>query len=138
LYLASTGFQDTSANDFHILSTSPLASASTTGGLIGDTRWLKSSSSTDVVGIDDKNFTFSVYPNPFSVYTNIILTLEKPAKVSFKVLDLNMRVLKTIIDNNLASGDFHYQFDKGELSSGLYLGQLTVNGKVTVTKLIIR
>ena len=43
LYAPATGFQDTTAmkNDFHILSTSPMATASTTGGIVGDPRWLK-------------------------------------------------------------------------------------------------
>ncbi len=43
LYNPATGFQDTTSvkNDFHILSTSPLAKAGTTGGIIGDPRWLK-------------------------------------------------------------------------------------------------
>jgi hypothetical protein len=54
LYDPAIGFQDTtktvtmnvagtavSFGDFHILSTSPLAKASTTGGIIGDPRWLK-------------------------------------------------------------------------------------------------
>lgn len=43
IYNVSIGFQDTTSvkNDFHILSTSILASASTSGGIIGDPRWLK-------------------------------------------------------------------------------------------------
>lgn len=43
LYNPATGFQDTTAvkNDFHILSTSTLAKASTTGSIVGDPRWLK-------------------------------------------------------------------------------------------------
>jgi len=42
LYDRAVGFQDTSgvSNDFRILSTSPLATAGTTGGPIGDPRWL--------------------------------------------------------------------------------------------------
>jgi hypothetical protein len=50
LYNPAIGFQDTTwtnnakgipTGDFRILSTSPLATASSTGGLIGDPRWLK-------------------------------------------------------------------------------------------------
>ena len=42
LGLTNIGFPDPSNGDFSILSTSPLATASTTGGIIGDPRWLKS------------------------------------------------------------------------------------------------
>lgn len=56
LYKPAVGFQDTTSvnapmaiagtsmpfGNFHILSGSPLATASTTGGIIGDPRWLKS------------------------------------------------------------------------------------------------
>jgi hypothetical protein len=54
LYANATGFQDTTAvkNDFHILSTSLLATASTTGGIVGDPRWLKI-----VTGIQEQSLT---------------------------------------------------------------------------------
>lgn len=43
LYAPATGFQDTTAvkNDFRILASSALATAGTTGGIVGDPRWLK-------------------------------------------------------------------------------------------------
>jgi len=41
LGLSSVGFTDAANGDFSIVSTSPVATASTTGGIIGDPRWLK-------------------------------------------------------------------------------------------------
>jgi len=58
LYDRAIGFQDTTkvSDDFRILSTSPLATASTTGGPIGDPRWITKVSSPAVL-------TTTVYPN---------------------------------------------------------------------------
>lgn len=41
LELTSIGFADPGNGDFSILSTSPIATASTSGGILGDPRWLK-------------------------------------------------------------------------------------------------
>jgi len=41
LGISSIGFEDPANGDFSILSTSPVATASTTGKIIGDPRWLK-------------------------------------------------------------------------------------------------
>lgn len=55
LGLSTVGFTDPANGDFSILSTSPVATASTTGGIIGDPRWLK------VVSVP-ANLTVSVAP----------------------------------------------------------------------------
>lgn len=58
LWDRAVGFQDTTAvsNDFRILSTSPLATAGTTGGPIGDPRWITTVSSPAVL-------TTTIYPS---------------------------------------------------------------------------
>jgi hypothetical protein len=91
----------------------------------------------------DNSFTlFQNFPNPFSTYTNIQFALRTPAHVSIAIYDVLGRQVKKIEDKFLDAGKYSYKWNgtndfNNEVSSGVYLYRLDVNGKF-VTKKIMR
>ena len=82
------------------------------------------------LGVDDNDIEdMRIYPNPtYDGFVNIVSS-EIGAKF-VELFDINGRkVLSTLIDDD--------RLDVSSLESGFYMTQITVNGKTTVSKLII-
>jgi len=73
------------------------------------------------------------YPNPFNPITTINYQLAEKSYVKLTVLDLNGRVVATLVDREIAAGRYTVKFDGSHLSSGVYVYQL-VAGDVTMTR----
>lgn len=74
------------------------------------------------------------YPNPFNPTTNISFSLPSTQKVTLKVYDLLGREVATLLNNKqLAVGEASVTFDASNLSSGIYVYQLTI-GNLSVLK----
>ncbi len=211
LVLTDLIFPDTTANNFGINSTSPLATASTIGGIIGDLRWYRNVNSftlsTDVypanggsvdpyginsffagsfevitatpaagwkfdgwsgsvtstanpltITVDNskniianfKDTTQSlttivmdvtpliIYPNPFCYNTNIQINLKASSLVTFKIFNIQMQEIKVLVNSYLPAGTHNFNLEKQELSSGIYIAQLTIDGKLITKKMLIQ
>ncbi|MBN1183523.1 MAG: CotH kinase family protein [Bacteroidales bacterium] len=74
----------------------------------------------------------NIYPNPFNDVVNIKVNLASPAVVSACLVPMDGKTLEIIPENNLQPGEFVIHWNKGnELSTGLYILNLKVNGIVT-------
>lgn len=65
------------------------------------------------------------YPNPFNPVTNIKFDLPKAGRVSLRIFDLSGRLVRTLVDENLARATHSYQWDGVDnggrrVSSGTY------------------
>lgn len=68
----------------------------------------------------------TLFPNPNDGEVNISFGLDTPQKVTFKIMDLSGKVLKsTIIQGN--SGNNLIMLDNSDLSAGVYLVQLSTD-----------
>lgn len=66
------------------------------------------------------------YPNPFNATTVIYFKLPEYGYVQLKVFDLLGREVATILDEEKSPGEHHQFFDALNLSSGIYIYQISV------------
>lgn len=77
------------------------------------------------------------YPNPFNPVTKIEFSIPELQQVTLKIFDSLGREVKELINNEFTAGKYSYEFDGGELSSGVYFYRLTSGGFNSVKKMIL-
>ncbi|MBP9082912.1 MAG: PKD domain-containing protein [Bacteroidia bacterium] len=90
------------------------------------------------VGIQDVEFlaTVAVFPNPSAGLTNINFSLAESAEMTIEVTDIAGRVVQTIENNKLQSGQHNYTFGES-LNSGLYFVRFVADGNDLTQKVVI-
>ena len=86
----------------------------------------------------DGEMVADLYPNPFSTYTSIQFSLEKNSKVIIDLYDLRGRKIKSFADENFSAGTHELSFDRGQVSSGLYLVMLKFEQSILMKRLVIQ
>jgi aminopeptidase N len=78
------------------------------------------------------------YPNPFNPSTVIGFTIpvDISENVSLQVFDINGRLIKTLLHDNVKSGYHEIAWDATELPSGMYFVKLN-SGKISLTEKMI-
>jgi len=79
------------------------------------------------------------YPNPFNPTTNFEFRIGNFGLVSLKIYDLLGREVATLIEKELAPGEYHFPFSISHfpLSSGVYFYQLKAGKFVSTKKLLL-
>lgn len=77
------------------------------------------------------------YPNPFNPVTKINFDVPKQSKVMLTVFDVLGREIKTIVNADLTAGSYSYDFDAGNLSSGVYFYKLSADNFSAVKKMVL-
>lgn len=80
---------------------------------------------------------FQNYPNPFNSVTRIKYTLPKNSSVKLEVYDILGRRVKLLVDGKQDRGSYEVIFLADELSSGVYLYRLEVDGRHIQTRKMI-
>ncbi len=128
--------------DLRYSASSPAATASETGGPVGDPRW------DIIVGINDavntpKEFTLNQnYPNPFNPTTDIAFTLKQPSDIRLTIHNVLGQVVKTLVNESLLAGAYSYTWDGRDdlgnsVTSGVYLYTLNTKNKSVTKKMIL-
>jgi len=85
----------------------------------------------------------SIFPNPFNDETNVLIKLEKNAKVNIEILDQNQVLICSLIKNKKLK-DGHYTFKWNRLDNmnnkvpaGVYFCIITLNREAYIKKVII-
>ncbi len=60
------------------------------------------------------------YPNPFNPTTTIEFAVAKRSNVSLKLFDLLGREVATLVEEEMAAGEYMLQFEAAHLPSGIY------------------
>lgn len=92
------------------------------------------------VGDDQTPSTFALkqnYPNPFNPATTIEFSIPNAGFVSLRVFDVLGKEIATIVNEELAAGNFQRTFSAENLSSGVYYYKLTTGNFSSVKKLIV-
>mgnify|MGYP001164067374 FL=1 len=119
--------------------TSAAATASATGGPVGDPRWMQST-----VGIDNdvnvpKEFTLKQnYPNPFNPTTDISFTIGQTSDINLTIYNLLGQKVRVLENASRQAGTHTLRWDGRDqmgqdVSTGVYLYTLT-NGTKSITK----
>jgi len=71
---------------------------------------------------------FQNYPNPFNPTTTIKFSIPANGFVTLQIYDMLGREVKSLVNNQMNSGFYSYDFNASELSSGIYFYRVQVNG----------
>lgn len=77
------------------------------------------------------------YPNPFNSSTTIEFQMPKSQFVTLKIYNILGQEIKTLVSQTLPVGNYEYNWDAGDLSSGLYYYQLKTDDFNQVRKMIL-
>lgn len=100
---------------------------------------------TESNGINSVNFSgnsddyklYQNFPNPFNPATIISYKINQSGFVSLKVYNLVGQVVSVLVNENKEAGTYSTQFDASELSAGIYLYKLQVNGFTSVKRMTL-
>ncbi len=77
------------------------------------------------------------YPNPFNPSTVIKFSIPQSKFVKLSVYDVNGKEVKTLVNNQLATGTYNYTFNASELSSGTYFYKLTAGDFIEIKRMVL-
>ena len=80
---------------------------------------------------------YAAYPNPANSTININFSLDKSSTVEIEIFDITGKVVKTISNNNLASGANSIGVDVSTLEAGSYLYSINANGNKMFSKFVV-
>ena len=81
-------------------------------------------------------------PNPFNPATTLRFSVAEAGAVCLAVYDVNGRIVRTLVDENLSAGHHEGVWDARDnvgrtVASGVYVYRLTSGGNVAVRRLIL-
>ena len=80
---------------------------------------------------------FQNYPNPFNPTTTISYQLSTDSYTTLKVFDELGKEVATLVDGNVAAGNYSVKFDASQLSSGIYFYHLKSGTKDFTKKMLL-
>ncbi|MBX7042615.1 MAG: T9SS type A sorting domain-containing protein [Ignavibacteria bacterium] len=88
-------------------------------------------------GPSDDYRLFQNFPNPFNPATIISYKLNNDGYVSLSVFNLVGQEVATLVKEFQEAGTYSKQFDASNLSAGVYLYKLQVNGFTSVKRMTL-
>jgi hypothetical protein len=136
-----TSYQYPTHLDMSYSATSAAATASSTGGPVGDPRWMGVDTGTLENGNDviANEFTLKQnYPNPFNPTTDIAFTLEQSSNVNLTIFNVLGQKVKVLANDNKVAGTHTLRWNGldemgASVPTGLYFYTLT-SGEKSITK----
>jgi hypothetical protein len=111
------------------------------GDLVGDATIDTSTAFLDLEyfekGLPSKFIFYQNYPNPFNPITTIEFDLPKTSEVTLKVFNILGEEVATIVSDRLSAGSYSYEWNAGNLASGVYLYRLQSGDYVETRKMIL-
>ncbi|MEQ9310040.1 MAG: T9SS type A sorting domain-containing protein [Balneolaceae bacterium] len=77
------------------------------------------------------------YPNPFNPSTKISYRLKTSGNVLLEIYNMIGRKVSTLVDRQQLRGNYEVNFDASNLSTGIYLYRLKVNGEVFTKRMLL-
>ncbi|MBN2601577.1 MAG: T9SS type A sorting domain-containing protein, partial [Candidatus Marinimicrobia bacterium] len=132
-YVNATG------GDFTLAYSSPVRGIAKDGTAMGDLRWagnVENSTESDQTLVVTEFELQQNYPNPFNGETRISYTLSKAATVELQIYNLNGIRVAQVKNTHAASGNYSVNWKPEFASSGVYICQLSANGKSKMIKMM--
>lgn len=80
---------------------------------------------------------FQNFPNPFNPTTTIKFSVPNRSHVALKVFSMTGSLVKTLIDENYAAGEYSVVFSANEYPTGSYLYTLEAAGHLMTKRMIL-
>ena len=82
--------------------------------------------------------TLTAYPNPTTGQAQIDFVPAQSGKSTLQIIDLNGRVVETILTKDVRAGEnYRVHFDGSNLPNGIYITKLTTNTETVIEKIMI-
>lgn len=94
-------------------------------------------SSLSVKKIDNNQLTTKIYPNPFSLSSQLTYQLKKSSKISIKIINVFGKEVANIFEGFKNAGSHKLEINNNNLSSGLYFLVTRYGNENSVHKIII-
>ena len=120
-------------------SNSAVKTMSTDGLPEGDPYWFNGITAVPktVAQVPNQFALYEAYPNPFNPTTTIKFSLSQAGNVSLKIYNVMGQLVKTLVNNTYKNkGDYNYQVNMDNLSSGIYFYTL-IQGNQQLTKKMV-
>ena len=86
----------------------------------------------------ESQYALSAYPSPTSGSATIEFVAAQQGKSTLQVIDMNGRIVKTIFNQNVVSGQtYTVDFDGSDLPNGIYITKLSTDNNVEIGKIMI-
>ncbi len=92
---------------------------------------------TKVANLSDDYKLYQNFPNPFNPATILSYKINQSGFVTLKVYNLVGQVVSTLVNEYQETGIYSRQFDASQLSAGIYLYKLQVNGFTSVKRMTL-
>jgi hypothetical protein len=77
------------------------------------------------------------YPNPFNPSTKINYELEKSGFTKLEVFDVLGRLVQVLVKEYKQAGNYTFEFNGSNLTSGVYIYRLESNGFVSTKRMVL-
>jgi hypothetical protein len=77
------------------------------------------------------------YPNPFNPTTTIRYDIAEDSHVIMNIYDVTGRLVETLVESALESGEYEVIWDARDIPSGVYLAQFKFGDRTVTQKLIL-
>lgn len=88
-------------------------------------------------GDADRTASSFLWPNPITGNSTLRYALAEPAHVTIRIFDYKGELLRTLLDEEEASGDHTLDIDMQGLNNGMYLYTITMGGVVESAPFVI-
>jgi hypothetical protein len=99
---------------------------------------LNPTSSSGINNYISNNFNLSFYPNPATESAHLTYNLTKSSTVSIKMYDIKGREVTKLLDETQSEGEQSLDVNVSNLSKGIYIVNLNVDGEHSIKKLIVQ
>lgn len=79
----------------------------------------------------------SNFPNPFNPSTKIVFSLQQKTMTSLRIYNNIGQEVSVLVNKELSAGSYEYEFNAGNLPSGVYYYSLTSNGISVTNKMLL-
>ncbi|MBL8008936.1 MAG: T9SS type A sorting domain-containing protein [Ignavibacteria bacterium] len=77
------------------------------------------------------------YPNPFNPSTKVSFSIVNSGFVNVSVYDISGRLVSSLVNQNLKSGSYEYEWNAKNQPSGVYFYRITTPGFTDTKKMIL-
>ncbi len=77
------------------------------------------------------------YPNPFNPSTTIKFSLPEAGNVSLRIYNTLGQKVAELVNTNFEAGWYNYQWNAGNIASGIYIYELRTDKFVSTKKMIL-
>lgn len=85
--------------------------------------------------VPEKLSLYQNYPNPFNPSTKIKFDIDKSGFASLSVFDITGKEIAKLVNQNLSTGTYEYEFNAIDLPSGIYFYKLETPNSSSVKKM---